>query len=846
MKKTNFLLTFFAILAISFSSFAENFYPPAVETLSPSAGVRICFYVDGCNRMHENNAYIKAINGLEAVLKNNNNTLAQGLSKNGNPGVRIDSKIGYLLTPFSIRPFDLTKKAEKVDYKAEDNETLDEWLNKIFSNEKNLNANNVICVISNNKIFQTKHGVVKRNGKTSVYCFYAPYEYSVNDNPFIPDWNDEEWAKFIDEAFGLNNIANDISKDYFDLNTEERNFAQKLYACPGLYSIDLKGLLALRTRPMWSASIEVNGTPYRQPNEDAASFPPVLGENRVVISLVSPTGSGCKYTWGGKAFSYGKLSDQDQSNLKATLAKSDEIIKNNFIKFAFGKDYETLKQSSGKWGGIMRDDVRSEILAARVRLDSANKENQSLLDNYAKFSRRYDDIMARVKELDPATAKEFIKELEGIKKEEGNKGNLNKNTVEVLEKKLTVLEDRVKAVEASVEKLKIKTKVLTAIEEKIAANKKAKNVKELEDLLAEAKGVDVKNAREFEKLNRIQRQLENWKPIVESEFDKKKNELISDIKSKIEANGQAQNVKELEAFLKDAQALNEKNSGDGGKLENLIKSVKAWNPIYENVFEGERSKVISEIQQKMADNPEAANLNDLEKLLEETKALDEKDADSADKLQSIAQQANAWQPKQKEPSVDPLAEERQRILEKLAEKKSNFQASYYSNTSELDAFEEKIKTADSKESLQAIEEKIDSWEGLPPHRPWWLLVLVIIAAMGAGVYFFFLAPKVVATIKVKIKDKEMEKPLKTNVETSLMDIGLDMRAKVVKSGEDLYLELKTISGETYLRSKGATAKKMIKITSDVATQIGEGAYQIFKSESSMVDDGTLTWNPNEE
>lgn len=242
--------------------------------------------------------------------------------------------------------------------------------------------------------------------------------------------------------------------------------------------------------------------------------------------------------------------------------------------------------------------------------------------------------------------------------------------------------------------------------------------------------------------------------------------------------------------MKDAQALNEKNSGDGGKLENLIKSVKAWNPIYENVFEGERSKVISEIQQKMADNPEAANLNDLEKLLEETKALDEKDADSADKLQSIAQQANAWQPKQKEPSVDPPTPP-------------------------------------------------------PPPGLWWL-VLIIIAAMGAGVYFFFLAPKVVATIKVKIKDKEMEKPLKTNVETSLMDIGLDMRAKVVKSGEDLYLELKTISGETYLRSKGATAKKMIKITSDVATQIGEGAYQIFKSESSMVDDGTLTWNPNEE
>lgn len=791
MKKTNFLLTFFAILAISFSSFAENFYPPAVETLSPSAGVRICFYVDGCNRMHENNAYIKAINGLEAVLKNNNNTLAQGLSKNGNPGVRIDSKTGYLLTPFSIRPFDLTKKAEKVDYKAEDNETLDEWLNKIFSNEKNLNANNVICVISNNKIFQPKQGEeVKRNGKTSVYCFYAPYEYSVNDKWFISDWTVEEWANFINEELGRSNIANDISKNYFDLNNDELNYAQKLYACPGLYSIDLKGLLALRTRPMWSVSIEVNGTPYRQPNEDAASFPPVLGENRVAISLVSPTGSGCKYTWGGKAFSYGKLSDQDQSNLKATLAKSDEIIKNNLIKFAFGKDYETLKQSSGKWGGIMRDDVRSEILAARVRLDSANKENQSLLDNYAKFSRRYDDIMARVKELDPATAKEFIKELEGIKKEEGNKGNLNKNTVEVLEKKLTVLEDRVKAVETSVEKLKIKTKVLAAIEEKIAANKKAKNVKELEDLLAEAKGVDVKNAREFDKLNRIQRQLENWKPIVESEFDKKKNELISDIKSKIEANGQAQNVKELEAFLKDAQALNEKNSGDGGKLENLIKSVKAWNPIYENVFEGERSKVISEIQQKMADNPEAANLNDLEKLLEETKALDEKDADSADKLQSIAQQANAWQPKQKEPSVDPPTPP-------------------------------------------------------PPPGLWWL-VLIIIAAMGAGVYFFFLAPKVVATIKVKIKDKEMEKPLKTNVETSLMDIGLDMRAKVVKSGEDLYLELKTISGETYLRSKGATAKKMIKITSDVATQIGEGAYQIFKSESSMVDDGTLTWNPNEE
>ena len=92
----------------------------------------------------------------------------------------------------------------------------------------------------------------------------------------------------------------------------------------------------------------------------------------------------------------------------------------------------------------------------------------------------------------------------------------------------------------------------------------------------------------------------------------------------------------------------------------------------------------------------------------------------------------------------------------------------------------------------------------------------------------------------------MDKPLKTNVETGLLDIGLDMRAKVVKSGEDYLLELRTTAGDMYLKSKGATVKKMIKITSDVATQIGEGAYQIFKSESSMVDDGTLTWKQNEE
>ena len=851
MKKIIKLLNLVMVLTAPLLSFAESYYPPTVETINPSSGVRVCFYVDGCNNMRVNNAYVKAINALETVLKSNDNNLMQGLKQSGCSGVFIDSKIAYLLTPSAFRPVDLTKKAEKADYKSEDNSSLDEWFKKICTNERNQNANNVICIISNNKVFQTTHGVVRRNGKTSFYCFYAPDKDSANEGIIWDDgWDEARWAEFINASFYVNKVAQEIAADYFNLSNEEQNYAVKLQACPNQYSIDLKGLLALRSRPMWSTSIDVNGRTYSQSNEDAVSFPPVLGENRIVISLISPTGGGRTFAWGGKNFTYVKLSDQDQSSLKTTLAKAEEIVKNNLIKFAFSKDYDILKKSSGKWSGIMRDDVKSEIIAARGRLDSANKENQTLLENYTKFSRRYDDIMARVKGLDPSTAKEFIKELEEIKKEEGNNKNFNQNTIEVLEKKLTTLEGRVQVVETSIEKLKIKTKVMAAIEEKIAANSNAKNLKELEDLLAEAKGVDVKNAREFDKLNKILSQLENWKPITESEFDKKKNELVADIKSKIEANGQAQNKKDLEAFLKDAQALNEKNPGDGNKLDNLINSVKAWKPVYESEFEKERSKVISDIQQKIADNPQAANLKDLENLLEETKALDEKNADAAERLQGIAQTVTAWQPKEEEPSVDPLAEERQKVLEVLADKKLNFPAKYYVNTSELDDFEEEINTADSIERLQDIKEKIDSWEGEPGDPGWpflqLLLFLVVIAAAGAGVYFFFFAPKVVATINVKVKDKEMDKPLKTNVETGLLDIGLDMRAKVVKSGEDYLLELRTTAGDMYLKSKGATVKKMIKITSDVATQIGEGAYQIFKSESSMVDDGTLTWKQNEE
>ena len=850
MKHLSSLLSLITVLALPFSSFAESYYPPTVGTISPSSGVRVCFYVDGCNNMRVNNAYVKAINALETVLKSNDNNLMQGLKQSGCSGVIIDSKIAYLLTPSGLRPVDLTKKAEKIDYKSEDNSSLDEWFKRICANEKNQNANNVICVISNNKVFQTTHGVVKRNGKTSLYCFYAPDKDSATEG-FIWDggWDESRWAEFINASFYVNKVAQEIAADYFNLSNEEQNYAVKLQACPNQYSLDLKGLLALRSRPMWSTSIDVNGRTYSQSNEDAVSFTPALGENRIVISLISPTGGGRTFTWSGKNFTYISLSDQEQTALKTTLAKAEEIIKNGLIKFSVGKDYDLLKKSSSKWSGLMRNDVKGELIAARGRLDSANKENQSLLDNYTKFSQKYDDIMARVKGLDPSTAKEFIKELEAIKKEEGNSQNFNQNTIEILEKKLTTLEDRVKVVETSIEKLKIKTKVLAAIEEKIAANNNAKNIKELEDLLAEAKGVDVKNAREFDKLNKILSQLENWKPITESEFDKKKNELVSDIKSKMEANGQAQNVKDLEAFLKDAQALNEKNPGDGNKLDNLVKSVKSWKPVYESEFEKERSKVISEIQQKLADNPNAANLKELEDLLEETKALDEKNADAAERLQSIAQVVAAWEAKQQEPSVDPFAEERQEVLNLLDDKRLNFPASYYKNTSDLDAFEEEINKADSKETLQAIKEKIENWVGERREGSnllTYLFVIIVLAAAGAGVYFFFFAPKVVATLTVKIKDKENEKPLKANVKTGLSDIGLSMRAKVVKNDEDYYLELKTDSGEMYLRSKGTASKKMIKITSDVATQIEEGEYQIFKSESTLAEEGILTWKTNEE
>lgn len=313
---------------------------PSIErnmSLDGRRDVSVHFYVDGHKRNKDANmdygtshAYVRAINALRSLLADRDNPIEAGLRRRGFGNyVEVNTGTAYLLKPGIVMPFSLSRKASRSDFGAFGKED-EEWgrdilVKQVLDNEKSA-RNVVVCIISNDPDLTTRHGAFHLDEEHDIMFFmlHAPAE-SVNAGIFKPYWSHEKWRDFLRVALdtNANDVANAIVDHYYVLSETEKAGLEALVCNPEDTHIAVRRTSRLPRRETWTTTIRHNGQSISL-DEDSTNLTPVLGQNELVASIVSPAGITYTRTWDSSLFDYGCLRDRERlfSDVTNALAKA--------------------------------------------------------------------------------------------------------------------------------------------------------------------------------------------------------------------------------------------------------------------------------------------------------------------------------------------------------------------------------------------------------------------------------------------------------------------------------------------------------------------------------------------
>lgn len=313
--------------------------PPIERNMSLDGrrDVSVHFYVDGHKRNKDANmdygtshAYVRAINALRSLLADRDNPIEAGLRRRGFGNyVEVNTGTAYLLKPGIVMPFSLSRKASRSDFGAFGKED-EEWgrdilVKQVLDNEKSA-RNVVVCIISNDPDLTTRHGAFHLDEEHDIMFFmlHAPAE-SVNAGIFKPYWSHEKWRDFLRVALdtNANDVANAIVDHYYALSETEKAGLEALVCNPEDTHIAVRRTSRLPRRETWTTTIRHNGQSISL-DEDSTNLTPVLGQNELVASIVSPAGITYTRTWDSSLFDYGCLRDRERlfSDVTNALAKA--------------------------------------------------------------------------------------------------------------------------------------------------------------------------------------------------------------------------------------------------------------------------------------------------------------------------------------------------------------------------------------------------------------------------------------------------------------------------------------------------------------------------------------------
>ncbi|MCQ2394666.1 MAG: hypothetical protein MJ249_10300 [Kiritimatiellae bacterium] len=347
-------------MGLRFFAFAAETVTPPIDTRAPkdsSRDVRIHFYIDAHKSMLTGDAYKRAANGLKIMLDDIANPIKKGL-RDRMIGERVEINTGtaYLIKPKEIVPFSLSGEITLPRVKSEDGKwDLVSLVKMILNGPEKESRNVVVCVITNDlNLNPEKYGVfneVKDRGLI-FFVLYAPKE-SVDGPIWHPYWKNDEWARFLGDAVGAsaNDVANSIVDRYYNLSEAEISKLESITCEQVERKIAIKRIHSLPEKDMWQSTITVNGKAVHC-EDDSALVDPEVGQNKVVVSVESPTGICYTRIWDGKDMTYFSLGEDKEllRNAKKVLA---DAANNNVTNVLQGTLAEELRAGVDSPGSPM-------------------------------------------------------------------------------------------------------------------------------------------------------------------------------------------------------------------------------------------------------------------------------------------------------------------------------------------------------------------------------------------------------------------------------------------------------------------------------------------------------------
>ena len=339
-KHTTTLLSILAMSLCIFALAAETTTHP-IETYAPkdsSRDVRIHFYIDAHKSMLPGDAYKRAANGLKIMLDDIANPIKKGL-RDRMIGERVEINTGtaYLIKPKEITPFSLSGDSVLPKVKAESGKwDLNTLVDMIMRGPESESRNVVICVITNDPNLKTKHGVFRniKDRGLMFFVLFAPKE-SVDGSLFHPYWDAKEWATFLRGEAGptANDVANSIVDQYYNLSEKDVAGLESVVCEPTGCKIAIKRIHSLPEKDMWKSTFTINGKAVPR-EEDSAFVIPEVGQNKIVVSIESPTGIAYMRVWDGKDMTYFSL-EADRNLLNDAEKALAEASKYDVMQGAF-------------------------------------------------------------------------------------------------------------------------------------------------------------------------------------------------------------------------------------------------------------------------------------------------------------------------------------------------------------------------------------------------------------------------------------------------------------------------------------------------------------------------------
>lgn len=521
---------------------------PSIErnmSLDGRRDVSVHFYVDGHKRNKDANmdygtshAYVRAINALRSLLADRDNPIEAGLRRRGFGNyVEVNTGTAYLLKPGIVMPFSLSRKASRSDFGAFGKED-EEWgrdilVKQVLDNEKSA-RNVVVCIISNDPDLTTRHGAFHLDEEHDIMFFmlHAPAE-SVNAGIFKPYWSHEKWRDFLRVALdtNANDVANAIVDHYYALSETEKAGLEALVCNPEDTHIAVRRTSRLPRRETWTTTIRHNGQSISL-DEDSTNLTPVLGQNELVASIVSPAGITYTRTWDSSLFDYGCLRDRERlfSDVTNALAKArkegqkgDAVKQLADLAAAPDKPYIKVKLDSiaELVASVTEENTRLEHLheleekakdiAGTVRTITESLSKMSPHDK-AAFTHDCDDISTQL-----ARCTDFIDNAPRLSTKDIA---LSISELEKLAERLSALEEsmarRNKEIEAEIASRRfeeLRTNAISTVERQLAAYH--------EDQISNHEGLSkilqrIKAAKDKDSLDEAVNAFNAWKPATKS------------------------------------------------------------------------------------------------------------------------------------------------------------------------------------------------------------------------------------------------------------------------------------------------------------------------------------------